>query len=173
MKKTISLILSAVLCLGLLAACGAPAAEPTPTPEPQLTGAELAAHYADAITAGRNEQDNADRPIVTDAEELGSIGWEVLGLTADQLDAFAVSISFINVQAYCVGLFKPVEGQAEAVTTALQTYLDGTEQSFSSYLPDQHEIAQNAILKTLDDGTIMVVMCDGQDTVAEGIEAAL
>ena len=31
MKKTISLILGAVLCLSLLAACGTPAAQPTPT----------------------------------------------------------------------------------------------------------------------------------------------
>lgn len=172
MKKLTAIVLGALMCLTLLAACGTPAAQPTPTATP-LTGAALAEHYKEAITAGRSDEDNEYNTIATTEDEVGSITWEVLGLTADQLDAYAISLSLMNIKAYCVGLFKPVEGQAEAVTTALQTYLDSIEQSFSSYLPDQHEIAQNAILKTLDDGTIMVVMCADQDTVSAGIEAAL
>ena len=49
----------------------------------------------------------------------------------------------------------------------------GTQRSFEHYLPDQGEIANNAILKTLDDGTVMLVMSEGWDEVAEGITAAL
>ena len=42
-KKILSLVLGAAMCLSLLAACGTPAADPTPTPtEPALTGEELA-----------------------------------------------------------------------------------------------------------------------------------
>ena len=79
----------------------------------------------------------------------------------------------MNVSAYCVALFKPLEGQEEAVMTALQAYIDGIEQSFTNYLPDQLVIAQNAILEQLDDGTIALVMCDNQDTVRDAIVAAL
>lgn len=172
MKKTISLILGAVLCLSLLAACGTPAAQLTPTPAP-LTGEELAAHYKEAITAARSDEENEYNTIATTDEDMGSLAWEILGLTPDQFDAYAVSISLMNIKAYCIGLFKPVEGQEEAVTTALQAYVDQIESNFTSYLPDQLTIAQNAILKTLDDGTVLLVMCDGQDAVAEAIEAAL
>ncbi len=172
MKKTLALILSAILCVGLLAACGTPAADPTPTP---LTGAELAEHYKTAIEAGRTESDNTDRPIniTGEEEEMGSLFWEMLGFASTDLDAFAVSLSLFNTQAYCVGLFKPLEGKTETVTAGLQKYIESMQSSFEFYLPDQGEIANNAILKTLDDGTVIIVMSDGWQEVYDGIVAAL
>lgn len=173
-KKILSLVLGAAMCLSLLAACGTPAADPTPTPtEPALTGEELAAHYKAAIEGARSDEDNQYNTVATTDEELGSIAWEMLGLSADMLDAYAVSISIMNVSAYCVGVFKPVEGQEEAVMTALQTYQQNIETSFENYLADQYEIAQNAKLEQLDDGTIVFVMCADQDTVYDAIVAAL
>ncbi len=174
MKKITALILALVMVFAL-AACGETPAEPTDTPEPELSGDELAAHYKAAIEGARSEQDNADRGINTsaDAEEMGSIMWEVLGFTAEDVDAFAVSMSIMNVQAYCVGLFKPVEGKAETVTSALETYITGIQASFENYLPDQGAIADAAILETLDDGSVLLVMCEGQDSVRDAIVAAL
>ena len=174
MKKITALILALVMVFAL-AACGETPAEPTDTPEPELSGDELAAHYKAAIEGARSEQDNADRGINTsaDAEEMGSIMWEVLGFTAEDVDAFAVSMSIMNVQAYCVGLFKPVEGKAEAVVAGLENYIAGQQRGFESYLPDQGVIADNAILETLDDGTVIIVMSDGWDDVYAGITEAL
>ena len=174
-KKTISLILGAALCLSLLAACGTPAADPTPTPtqEPALTGEELAAHYAEAITSARTDEDNQSFTITTAADELGDYGWESLGFASSDVEAFAVSLSLINVHAYCVGAFKPVEGKAETVMNGLQAYIDRTVQSFTNYLPDQLTIAENAVLEQLDDGTVLIVMCTDQDTVRDAIVAAL
>ena len=174
MKKFIALALGAILCLGLLAACGTPAASTTPSPEPALTGEALAQHYMDAITAGRTEQDNTDRPINYTGDDADmTMVWELLGVTADQLDAYALSISLMNVQAYCVGLFKPVAGQEDAVLTAIQAYQDNIEQSFSSYLPDQYEIAQSAKVEQLSDSTIAIVMCADAANVYDAIVAAL
>ena len=172
MKKAIALALGAILCLGLLAACGTPAADPTPTP---LSGAELAEHYKAAIEAGRTESDNADRPIscTGDGQDQGELFWQMLGFAAEDVDAYAVSLSLMNTQAYCVGLFKPVEGKAEAVSAGLQKYVESMQSSFEFYLPDQGEIANNAILKTLDDGTVIIVMSDGWDEVYAGITEAL
>ena len=167
MKKTLALILSAILCVGLLAGCG--------STEPELSGVELAEHYKEAIEAGRTEQDNADRPvnITGEEEEMGSIMWDLIGFSADNLDAFAMSLSVMNVQAYCVGLFMPLEGKEETVTAGLQKYIENMQASFENYLPDQGEIANSAILKTLDDGTIAIVMCADQDAVYDAIVAAL
>lgn len=166
MKKTLALVMSVILCLGLLAACGS---------EPSLTGAELAAHYKEAIEAGRTEADNTDRPLsyTGSEEETGSLIWESLGFTEADVDAYAFYLSLMNVQAYCVGLFKPVEGKAETVTAGLQAYIERTQSSFEFYLPDQGEIANAAILETLDDGSILIVMCENQDAVRDAIVAAL
>ena len=166
MKKTLALVMSVILCLGLLAACGS---------EPSLTGAELAAHYKEAIEAGRTEADNTDRPLsyTGSEEETGSLIWESLGFTEADVDAYAFYLSLMNVQAYCVGLFKPVEGKAEAVVAGLENYIAGQQRGFESYLPDQGVIADNAILETLDDGTVIIVMSDGWDDVYAGITEAL
>ena len=173
-KKILSLVLGAAMCLSLLAACGTPAANPTPTPtEPELTGEELAAHYKAAIEGARSDEDNQYNTVATTDEELGSIAWEMLGMSADMLDAYAVSISLMNVSAYCVGVFKPVEGQEEAVMTALQTYQQNIETSFENYLADQYDVASSARLETLSDGTVLMVMCSDQDTVFDAIKTAI
>ena len=40
-------------------------------------------------------------------------------------------------------------------------------------LADQYEVALNAKLETLDDGTIVMVMCEGQDEVFDAIVSAI
>ena len=169
MKKLTALILALAMCFAL-AACGA---EPEPTPTPMPSAEELAEKYASAITAARSEDDNEFTPVVTDPAELADYNWQLLGFTAGDAYAFAIAQSLMNIQAYCVGLFMPAEGKAEAVMNGLQSYVDSTEQSFSTYLPDQHEIAQNAILEKLDDGSILLVMSPEWDSVHDGIVSAL
>ena len=38
---------------------------------------------------------------------------------------------------------------------------------------DQYEVASNAKLETLEDGTVLMVMCENQDTVFDAIAAAI
>lgn len=64
-------------------------------------------------------------------------------------------------------------GRAEAVTSALQTYVDNTKASFEFYLPGPFEVASNARLETLSDGTVLLVMCEDQDTVFDAISSAI
>ena len=40
-------------------------------------------------------------------------------------------------------------------------------------LADQYEVAENARLETLEDGTILLVMCEDQDTVFDAIADAV
>ena len=169
MKKLTALILALAMCFAL-AACGA---EPAPTPTPMPSAGELAEKYASAITAARSEDDNEFTPVVTDPAELADYNWQLLGFAAGDAYAFAIAQSLMNIKAYCVALIMPAEGKAEAVMNGLQSYVDSTEQSFSTYLPDQHEIAQNAILETLDDGSILLVMSPEWDSVHDGIVSAL
>lgn len=51
--------------------------------------------------------------------------------------------------------------------------MDRQKQSFEQYLADQYDIANNARLETLEDGTILLVMCEGQDQVFTAIRSAI
>ena len=52
---------------------------------------------------------------------------------------------------------------------ALEGFIDRQKQSFEQYLADQYDIASNARLETLEDGTVLLVMCQDQDAVFDAI----
>lgn len=169
MKKTLPLLLSAALLLAGLTACA-----DKPVQETERTPEEWTTLYSDAITAGRSEEENEYYPVMTSNEDdLFTMTLETMGLTEEDMTAFAISASMMNVQAYAVAAVKPAEGREETVTSALQTYVDNTKASFEFYLPGPFEVASNARLETLEDGTVLLVMCEDQDTVFDSISAQI
>ncbi len=113
-----------------------PAASAAPDAS-SVGGADAASpgqRYAFAIRDARNPEDNEYVEIVsgdaesdpffavnpngvTSEEAAGSIDMmlQVLGVDAASLDAYAFSVSLMNVRAYAIGVFKPAEGKADAV----------------------------------------------------------
>ena len=85
----------------------------------------------------------------------------------------AVAVSPMNIRAYGIAAVFPAEGKSEEVQEGLQGFIDQQKQSFEQYLADQYDIASAARLETLDDGTILLVMCEDQDTVFDAIKEAL
>lgn len=169
MKKTLHLFLITALLLAGLTACQSKPTKTERTPE------ELTALYSEAITAARTDEDNEYNPILTNTGENpdAELIFSVLGVTAEDMDAYAISVSLMNVRAYAVAAIKPTEGKEETVTTALQTYVDNTKASFEFYLPEPFEVASNARLETLEDGTVLLVMCEDQDTVFDSISSSI
>ena len=156
----------------------APSEQPSaPTEQPAETpaqgGSDLSAGFVNAITSARSEQENTDRPIIAKGGDVNDLYWDTLGFAAADVSDYAFSLSLMNTQAYCVGVFKPVDGKADAVYNGLKAYIDRTVQSFTNYLPDQLVYAENARLEKLADGTVVIVMCENQDTVYDTIVAAL
>lgn len=156
----------------------APTEQPAaPTEQPAETpaqgGSDLSAGFVNAITSARSEQENTDRPIIAKGGDVNDLYWDTLGFAAADVSDYAFSLSLMNTQAYCVGVFKPVDGKADAVYNGLKAYIDRTIQSFTNYLPDQLVYAENARLEKLADGTVVIVMCENQDTVYDTIVAAL
>lgn len=149
----------------------APTEQPTETPA--QGGSDLSAGFVNAITSARSEQENTDRPIIAKGGDVNDLYWDTLGFAAADVSDYAFSLSLMNTQAYCVGVFKPVDGKADAVYNGLKAYIDRTIQSFTNYLPDQLVYAENARLEKLADGTVVIVMCENQDTVYDTIVAAL
>lgn len=175
MKRIFSLILA--MSLLTLTACsggGASSAGEGGTPPATLTAEERTQLYVDAITGARSEEDNQYNAILSSAEDdMAEMTFQLLGVAAGDMESFAVSVSLMNVKAYGVAVIKPAEGKADAVKEGLQGFIDLQQQNFAQYLPDQHEIAQSARLEALEDGTLIMVMCEGQDAVYDAIASAI
>ena len=98
---------------------------------------------------------------------------ELMGLTAEDVTAYAISTSMMMVHAYGIAAIMPAEGKEETVNNGLKAFIEQKQQAFEMYLPDQYENAKNAKLETLADGTVLMVMTAEQDTVFDAIKAAI
>lgn len=169
MKKALSLALALALAVTALAGCsGKSGGAAAKTPE------ELTKLYADALTANGGEGVEYN-PVISEAKEGddSALLLEFLGLKAEDMTAFGISMSLMNVNAYAIAAIMPAEGKADTVKQALQTYQENQMASFEMYLADQYDIAKNAKLETLEDGTVLLVMCEGQDAVYDAIAKAI
>ena len=202
MKKIIAAVLCIAMCLALLSACGTENDTPTDTTEPTTSDTPTtpddttepedtaepddttnpddttepetgSSALADAITAARSDEDNEAYQVMSDKNAIEDMYYQVVGFTADDVDEVAMCVSLINIKAYGIVVAKPAEGCAETVKAGLQAFIDTQCANFETYLADQYEIAKNAKLETLDDGTIVMVMCENTDTFYESIVAAL
>ena len=153
MRRTLSLTLSALLLALALAGCadGKPAESPK-TPE------EMTAAYKAAIEGARSEEDNEYNTILT---------------SSDDETAYAISVSAMNVRAYGVAAILPAAGKEDLVLEGLNSFVENQKRSFEQYLADQYEIAKEAKVGTLEDGTVLLVMCENQDAVYDSIKDAL
>lgn len=162
MKKTIICILIFSLSL---TACTSQKQESTLSPD------EREDLYETAIMAARSEEINEALPLIDDADDdMSAAVFELLGITAADMTAYAISLSLMNVKAYAVAAIYPAAEKENAVLDGLRAFVDNQVQSFDQYLIDQYEIAVNARLETLEDGTILLVMCEDQDSVFDAIK---
>lgn len=172
MKRVLPLLLALTLALS---AC---AKKEEAKPGANKTPEEYAAAYDQAIRAARSDEMNEYFPVITneggfpDATEE-EMTFALLGFTKEDVDAYAVSLSLMNVNAYAIVAAKPAEGKEETVKTGLEKYVEAQKASFENYLEDQHEIAASAKLDTLDDGTVLLVMSEGQDEIFRSIKDTL
>ena len=171
MKRILTLTLAAALLLSALAGCsggGSQESQAVKTPE------EYTAAYQAAIEGARDDEMNEAVPVITSTDDqMADLVLPMVGITSDNAAAFAVAVSPMNIRAYGIVAVLPAEGKSEEVQEGLQGFIDQQKQSFEQYLADQYEIANAARLETLDDGTILLVMCEDQDTVFDAIQSAL
>ncbi|HJC40551.1 MAG TPA: DUF4358 domain-containing protein [Candidatus Intestinimonas pullistercoris] len=171
MKRILTLTLAAALLLSALAGCsggGSQESQAVKTPE------EYTAAYQAAIEGARDDEMNEAVPVITSTDDqMADLVLPMVGITSDNAAAFAVAVSPMNIRAYGIVAVLPAEGKSEEVQEGLQGFIDQQKQSFEQYLADQYDIANAARLETLDDGTILLVMCEDQDTVFDAIQDAL
>ena len=170
MKKRAALLCAAALALAALTGCSGR--------EPERTAEEWTDLYVQAITNHGGEMVEYN-PVISrfDPEDGASaLALESLGLAEEDVEAFGASVSLMNTQAYGIAAVRPVQGKTDAVREALQGYVDRQQSSFEFYLPDQYQVAQEARLETLEDGTVLlanqiIVACNIQ-ALAEALTLA-
>ena len=180
MKKLFASLACAALLITALTGCGQKTGS-TRTPE------ELTQLYSQAITESGGEMVEYN-PVITqidDENEINGMILESMGLKAEDMTAFGVSGSMMSVKAYGISgsmmsvkaygiaAVMPAEGKEEAVKEGLQGFIDKQKTNFETYLADQYAVAENARLETLEDGTVLMVMCEGSDTVFDQIRTAI
>ena len=171
MKKMFALALAAVMSLSVLSGCASKPAESAPAAK---TPEELTTLYAEAITANGGEMVEYN-PVISEAKEEDGSAFllEMLGLSAEDMTAFGISTSMMNVKAYGIAAIMPAEGKEETIKEALQAFIDLQKMNFEFYLVDQFEVAENAKLETLEDGTVLMVMAENGDAIYEAISTAI
>ena len=143
------------------------------TPAPQQPSADaLTERFVNALTNCGSEG-VAYNTIYASPEGDGPLALEMMGLAPQDVKSFALTFSMMNMQAFGIAIVMPQDGCQQAVTDGLNGYIARMQQQFQRYLPDQYEITLNAKLAVLSDGTVVMVMCDGQDAVLQNIKSAL
>ena len=165
-------LMTSVLALSMLLLSGC-SGNSSSTDQPAVrTPEELTSIFAEAITANGGEMVEYN-PVLSEFNEENAMLLEMMGLKEEDMTAFGVSTTMMNVKAFGIAAVMPAEGKEEAVKTALQGFMDQKCMEFEMYLVDQYEVAKNARLETLADGTVLMVMTEGQDEVFEAISKAI
>lgn len=169
MKKMFAVFTAAVLFAVSLTGCGQKQEAGGRTPQ------ELTQIYTQAITehGGEMVEYNPVVSQVDDQDSAGAMLLESMGLKAEDMTAFGVSGSLMNVKAYGIAAVMPAQGREEAVKQGLQEFIDRQKSSFETYLADQYAVAERARLETLKDGTVLMVMCENSDGVFDAIRNAI
>lgn len=166
MKRIVSLTLAAALLVSL-AGCA------KKQDGKQLTAEERTQLYKTAIENARDAETNQYQSVGTDPDSLGPFTLDLLDLKLEDMSAYAISVSAMNVQAYGIAAIYPAAGKSENVLDALHGFVDNQKRNFEQYLADQYDIANNAKIETLEDGTLLLVMCENQDAVFDAIKDAI
>lgn len=170
LKRLLPLLL--VLALALCACAKKQPQASAKTPE------EYAQAYTDAIRGARDDETNEYFPVTTNTagfpdEVEEEMTFALLGFTEEDADAYGISLSLMNVGAYAIVAVKPAEGKEETVKKGLDNYVEAQKAAFEHYLEDQYAVASSAKVDVLDDGTVLLVMSEGQDEIFDSIKGAL
>ncbi len=125
------------------------------------------------ISNNRNAELNSTVGIVDSNDDQGAeITFEMLGIDEKDMSEYAISLSPMNINAYCVAIVKPADGKKDVIKEAFETYKSSQEEAFEQYLQEQYKIAQEAVITEVGD-YIVFAMCEDSTTFRDNVVSAL
>ncbi len=128
-------------------------------------------NYAEILVASRPLADKT--PVITNPKQDTFGLLELYDLAEDTMQQYAISFSAMNNKAYGIAIVMPKEGKTDLIVEKLHAMIESCKNAFRNYLPDEYEIAQDAKLKIVESGEVVLAMCKDDDVVLENIMAAL
>ncbi len=128
---------------------------------------------AEIISGNRDKQENDAVGIVDSNDDEGAqITFEMLGIDEKDMDKYAISLSPMNISAYCVAIVKPAEGKKDLIKEAFEKYKKSQEEAFEQYLQNQYKIAKDAVITEAGD-YIIFAMCEDSQSLRDNLVNAL
>ncbi len=125
------------------------------------------------ISNNRNAELNSTVGIVdSNDDQVAEITFEMLGIDEKDMSEYAISLSPMNINAYCVAIVKPADGKKDVIKEAFETYKSSQEEAFEQYLQEQYKIAQEAVITEVGD-YIVFAMCEDSTTFRDNVVSAL
>lgn len=130
--------------------------------------------YTQLINAVRTEQEATDFEAIDSktSDEATSL-FAMTGVNKDDVAEFSAAVSFMNVSAYCIGVFKPEQGKGDSIERALKEFVSLQQKNMENYLPDQYDIAKAAQIGKAKSGEIVIVMGENSEKAYGIIMASL
>lgn len=164
--------LAALMLIAALAGCSGQ--KPQESDAPAKTPEAYTEAYQRRHRGRPGQEMNEAVPVITSSSDsMADMILPMLGITDDNTTAYAVAVSPMNVKAYGIAAILPAEGKSDEVLEGVQGFVDQQKQNFEQYLADQYDIANAAKVETLEDGTILLVMSEGQDAIFDSIKDTL
>ena len=113
------------------------------------------------INSSRDSYLNEAFP-TNDLNTIDPIILEFMGLNGIGLEDCAISMSIMNMEAYGIVIAKGSDNQE--IINGLSGWIENQKAAFDMYLPDQYEIAKNAILKE-HNGYVIMIMCKDAEII--------
>ncbi len=176
MKKLLVLALVGGLLLSGCSSTNEPEATPEATPE--VTATPETTPEVSEPTVEMSELQTLVSDIIANYEgpEMPLLTSDVIAglylVTPEMITDIAAFKPMQNTQGSEVIVATAAEGQLEALQLAIETYMVGSEESWSTYLPDQYELVKARVELTVGN-TVIAIVHPEAEAIAADIEAAL
>ena len=162
LKRIFSAALAAILLLAVTA-CGAPKEPAAPALKEGVTLKQVI------------DQVYENYPVAMAAEMDESVVTDLLGLSTDDVEDYAVYITMVMVSSDNLIGIKAKEGKVETVQKALEARKEMVVQSFEQYLPTELDKAKAGKVVTLGDYVFLIIVSNAdmdEEDVTAGITKA-
>lgn len=134
---------------------------------------EYGNEFAKIIAENRSQKENKIYQIVTNKNDsMAQAVFDILGIRSEDMETYAISISPMNLEAYCVAIIRPQDEKEQNIKNALYSYKEKQVRFYENYLNEQYKIARRSIIMTVNKN-IIFVMSEDSNSLIKRIQISL